>query len=97
MKVSYKEKIFRESSLTLIEAMNDILNDYMAQGYRLTVRRLYYQLVTRNLIANLEREYDRVTRLCTDARMAGLMDWGPLKIACGNSIYASAGSQARIS
>jgi hypothetical protein len=35
--------------------------------------------VTRNLIANLEREYDKVVRLCTDTRLAGLMSWSAIE------------------
>lgn len=75
MKVAYRVKRFRLPSLVLIELMNGILDDYETQGYRLTVRQVYYQLVARNVIANTEREYDRITRLCNDTRMSGLMDW----------------------
>jgi hypothetical protein len=59
--------------------MNGILDGYVDLGYRLTVRQLYYQLVIRNLIANPEREYDRVVRLCTDARLAGLISWSVIE------------------
>ncbi len=79
MKQNYIDKSFRQASLTLIEAMNEIIAGYQQQGFRLTVRQLYYQLVTRNLIANNEKEYDHITRLCNDARMAGLMDWDMLE------------------
>ena len=57
MRMAYQQRNFR-LSLTLIEEMNLIAGGYMVQGYRLTVRQLYYQLVTRNLIANEEQEYD---------------------------------------
>ncbi len=79
MKQAYIEKTFRQASLTLIDAMNEIMAGYEQQGFRLTVRQLYYQLVTRNLIVNNEREYDHITRLCNDARQAGLMDWDMLE------------------
>lgn len=79
MKQSYIEKQFRQASLSLLDAMNEIVAEYEQQGFRLTVRQLYYQLVTRNLIANSEKEYDRITRLCNDARLAGLMDWDMLE------------------
>jgi hypothetical protein len=47
----------------------------MGQGLRLTLRQLYYQLVTRNAIPNVEREYKNLSKLISDARLAGEMDW----------------------
>jgi hypothetical protein len=43
------------------------------------VRQLYYQLVTRNEIENSEREYNRIIRLCNDARLGALTDWDLLE------------------
>ncbi len=79
MKQNYIDKSFRQASLTLIEVINDIIVSYEKKGFRLNVRQIYYQLVTRNTIANNDREYDHITRLCNDARMAGLMDWDMLE------------------
>lgn len=59
--------------------MNSICDDYMAQGFVLTVRQLYYQLVARAIIPNTERSYKRVTGVANDARMAGLMDWAAIE------------------
>jgi hypothetical protein len=55
--------------------MNGILTEYRAQGFVLTVRQLYYQLVARDVIPNNERSYQRIIQNVTDARMSGLMDW----------------------
>lgn len=79
MKQAYIAKRFRESSLSLIATMNGIADDYQRQGFRLSMRQLYYQLVTRNEVANVEREYNRIIRLGTDARMAGLLDWDAIE------------------
>lgn len=59
--------------------MNDIVNDYTAQGFKLTVRQLYYQLVARAVIENHERSYKRITSLVNDARLAGFMDWNAIE------------------
>lgn len=79
MKQAYVETSFRAESLRLIEIMNRIVDDYVSQGYRLTVRQLYYQLVARAIIENTERSYKRTTSLVNDARMAGLMDWDAIE------------------
>jgi hypothetical protein len=79
MKTAYLNKRFHEFSLTLIHTMNAIMADYERQGFKLSVRQLYYQLVTRNEIENSEREYNRIIRLCNDAHMCGLMDWDLLE------------------
>jgi hypothetical protein len=75
----YRSINFRESSLALIDTMNGICDDYMAQGFVLTVRQLYYQLVARGIIPNTERSYKNTTSLANDARLAGLMDWDAIE------------------
>jgi hypothetical protein len=67
--------------------MNGIAAHYQAQGFKLSVCQLYYQLVTRNEIANSEREYNRIIRLCNDARLGGLMDWDRLEDRTREFIY----------
>jgi hypothetical protein len=46
-----------------------------AEGYDLTLRQLYYQFVSRDLIANKLSEYKRLGSIINDARLAGLIDW----------------------
>jgi hypothetical protein len=75
MKQFYQHFAFRTDTIILIETMNDIITDYIHQGYRLTVRQLYYQLVARGHIENTEKSYKRTTSIVNDARLAGLMDW----------------------
>lgn len=74
-KVAYIERKFSAPSLALIETCNTIIADYQAQGFKLTLRQLYYQLVSRNIIENTERSYKRVGSIVNDARLAGLIDW----------------------
>jgi hypothetical protein len=75
----YIEKRFNAASERLIAVMDAICEDYQAQGYVLTVRQLYYQLVAKALIPNTEESYKRVTSLVNDARLAGLMDWDAIE------------------
>lgn len=71
----YQSFNFRRATLELIDTMNTIVDDYMRQGFVLTVRQLYYQLVSRNVIPNTEKSYKNVTSVVNDARLAGMMDW----------------------
>lgn len=72
---AYKEVRFTRASLELIAHCNAIIADYTRQGYRLTLRQLYYQLVTKNLVVNTERSYKNVGQTVSNARLAGAMDW----------------------
>lgn len=78
MKIQYIDKCFNTASLETIEIANEIIEDYAVQGFDLTLRQLYYQLVSRDLIRNHQKEYDRLGRLISDARLCGLVDWSAI-------------------
>ena len=71
----YVPRTFRARSLAVIDQANEIITDYQAQGFTLTLRQLYYQFVARDLIANKQTEYDRIGEIINAARLAGLIDW----------------------
>lgn len=77
MKQSYNSKPRRWSAekRELVEICDQILKSYISRGYAITVRTLYYQLVSKNIIPNQERSYKNLTNLVNDARMDGLLDW----------------------
>ena len=75
MKEVFQEKKFNLASRHMIATINTILDDYAGQGYDLTLRQLYYQLVARNIVPNTERSYKNVGNLVSEARLAGLIDW----------------------
>lgn len=79
MKEQFKEVHFRPDSRSLIETCNQIINNYLGQGLRLTLRQLYYQLVTRNIIPNREQAYKGLGNLVSDGRLCGLIDWGAIE------------------
>ena len=74
-KICYVAKRFNRSSTVIIDRANEIIDEYTAQGFDLTLRQLYYQLVSRNFIANKDSEYKRLGSIISDARLAGLIDW----------------------
>jgi hypothetical protein len=74
MRIAFEPHGFSVESQALIAACNDILADYQARGFRMTLRQLYYQLVSRNIIPNQERAYKNLSALTTTARWAGEMD-----------------------
>ncbi len=73
--IAYEEKKISLARLALIEHANDIIAEYEADGYQLTLRQLYYQFVSRALIDNNQRSYSRLGDIISDARMNGLIDW----------------------
>jgi hypothetical protein len=79
MKESFIERKFTPQSLMLLKKIDAVLEDYEAQGYDLSLRQLYYQLVSANIIPNSERSYKNIGSLVNDARMAGLIDWDLIK------------------
>lgn len=74
-KIAYIDKSFRADSLKTIAIANGIIAEYARQGFALTLRQLYYQLVSRDYIENTLRSYKNLGNLIDDARMAGLIDW----------------------
>ena len=79
MRQQYQDINFRPSSLRMIGKVNKIIAEYLAAGYRLTVRQLYYQLVARGEIENTQRSYKSTASLLNDARIAGLVDWDAIE------------------
>ncbi len=81
MKICYKERKFSPDTEALIACANDILDEYQAAGYTMTLRQLYYQFVSRQIIVfpNTMRSYKRLQTAMSNARLAGLVDWGAIE------------------
>lgn len=75
----FKDKNFRRSSMRVIIQANDIIEEYVKDGYDLTIRQLYYQFVARDLISNSQSEYKKLGSIINDARLACLIDWSDIK------------------
>lgn len=49
MKIAYIDKRFAQATIDIIETANEIIAEYQEQGFDLTIRQIYYQMVARNL------------------------------------------------
>ncbi|MHB0964851.1 MAG: hypothetical protein ACYC36_00220 [Bellilinea sp.] len=79
MKEAFIERTFSAANATMIQKINRVLEEYRRQGYRLSLRQLYYQLVARDIIPNSLRSYKNIGNLVSNARQAGLIDWGMIE------------------
>lgn len=79
MKEKFEEHRFRADAQILLGKINAILADYQRQGYTLSLRQLYYQLVSRDIVENNLRSYKNVGNLVSDGRLAGLIDWAAIE------------------
>lgn len=74
-KICYTKKRFSTHSLEVIATANQIIEEYELQGFSLTLRQIYYQFVSRDLIPNNIREYKKLGTVINNGRLAGLIDW----------------------
>ncbi len=80
MKQSFRDKLhLNKKNKELLETINEIIEEYSMEGYKLTLRQLYYQLVSRDIIPNEQKEYAKLSRLLTEGRMAGFVDWSAIE------------------
>jgi len=54
-KICYVPKKFKPETVDMIDQANEIIEDYQAQGYDLTLRQLYYQFVARDMFPDDRR------------------------------------------
>lgn len=76
---AYCEINLSQHKLDTIGTMNEIVDEYVAQGYRLTVRQLYYQMVARGYIENTVQSYKRLASIINDGKMVGMIDWDAIE------------------
>lgn len=73
--ICYREQRFNTKAQVIIAHAIKIIDEYSAQGYSLTLRQLYYQFVSRDLIPNTQKSYKALGETINNARLAGLIDW----------------------
>jgi len=66
-------------TIAIVDKANEILEEYVQQGYDLSLRQLYYQFVARDIIPNTQKSYDRLGRIVSQARDAGMIDWSRIQ------------------
>lgn len=74
-KIRYSDINIRPAGVSLVAEVNAIVEEFISQGYTLTLRQVYYQLVARNFIENTQRSYNNLGELIKNGRLAGLIDW----------------------
>ena len=75
-KIAYKDpKNLRPETRELLDQIIKVVEDYAAQGFKLTLRQLYYQLVANDIIPNRQQVYAKLSAILKDARMCGQVDW----------------------
>jgi hypothetical protein len=79
MKQAYRPVNMRRSSLLVVQQALTIIDEYRAAGLTLTIRQLYYQFVSRDWLANNEKNYKRLIGIMTDARLGGFIDWDAIE------------------
>lgn len=75
MKEFVKLHKFNPDAKALVQRCSGIVTSFQAQGFKMTLRQLYYQLVKDNVIRNEEKQYKRLSGLLSDARLTGRVDW----------------------
>lgn len=76
--LSNKEKWFKDKA-ELCKEIIEVVERYSRAGYILTLRQLYYQLVSMNLIRNDDVVYKKLSSILDDLRQAGIIDWDAIE------------------
>lgn len=79
MKIKYREIKMGTKNRDKLGKINSIIEKYQKDGYVLTLRQLYYQLVIENAIPNKASEYQKLSVLLKEGRMAGIVDWDAIE------------------
>jgi hypothetical protein len=79
MKQKFRDIHLSKANMERLDTVNAIIVSYQRQGYRLTLRQLYYQLVSRDVIRNDVKEYGKLSTLLKEGRMAGIVDWDAIE------------------
>lgn len=90
MKEKFLDHRFSLEGQGILLDITSILDEYQADGYDLSLRQLYYQLIARDVLPdswrdgttdskNSQGNYKRIGDLVNNARNAGLIDWDVIK------------------
>lgn len=80
MKIAYVDNLrLGPANKERLEIINGIIEEYLADDYVMTLRQLYYQLVSRDIIPNQAKEYAKLSTLLKQGRMAGIVDWDAIE------------------
>lgn len=78
-KIKFREIKMGANNKKRLGQINAIIEEYQEQDYVLTLRQLYYQLVSRDIIPNKQTEYSKLSTILKEGRMAGIVDWDAIE------------------
>lgn len=79
MKYKFREVKLSANNKLRLHQINSIILEYQNAGYKMTLRQLYYQLVSRDVIPNQQKEYSKLSTLLKEGRMGGIVDWDAIE------------------
>lgn len=79
MKDRFREIKLSPKNKDKLLTINDIIEEYQADNHIMTLRQLYYQLVSRDIIPNKQAEYSKISTLLKEGRLSGVVDWGAIE------------------
>lgn len=68
----------RKTTEAKIELANRVIAEYQKDGFRITLRQLYYQFVQRGWLPNKQNEYKNLCKAIATGRDLGLIDWNAI-------------------
>ena len=74
-KKQYIESNLKTNRRELLDKIIPIADEYMAKGYKITVRQMFYQLVTKGIVDNTDSAYYKTSDILKDGRLFGEIDW----------------------
>ena len=75
IKMDEHKGTWKAEKSVICSAIISIAEQYMSKGYTLTLRQLYYQLVSRDIIPNHDKVYKKISSIKDDIVYSGLVDW----------------------
>jgi len=79
MKESFTDYQLNNKSLMVLNLAKSVIKGFHKLGYALTLRQLFYQLVSMGEIPNSLNEYRKLGRILTKGRMMGEIDWDSIE------------------
>lgn len=79
MKTAFRKVKLSKNNKDRLILINSIIEEYQHQWYVLTLRQLYYQLVSRDVIPNKSNEYSKLSTLLKEWRMWRIVDWDAIE------------------
>lgn len=72
-------RIWIADKSVVVEQIKDIVDYYQSLDYKLTLRQLHYQFVSRNWIVNHDTAYKKLGKILDDCRYGGVIDWDAIE------------------